>query len=87
MDPVMIQGRCQRLLNLSHNVRQGHLLAWLLLKLEVCDLSEFSDSSEFPWNCSYFYIAYYSIFVVYRDKNNRIEHRLEYLRFALDESA
>ena len=79
MDPVMIQGKYQQPLNLSHNVRQGHLLAWLLLKLEVCDLSGFSDSSEFPWNCSYFYIAYY--------KNNRIEHRLEYLRFALDESA
>ena len=79
MDPVMIQGRCQRLLNLSHNVHQDHLRAWSLLKSEVCDLSEFSDSSEFPWNCSYFYIAYY--------KNNRIGHRLEYLRLALDESA
>ena len=79
MDLVTIQGKYQQPLNLSHNVRQGSLLAWLLLKLEVCDLSGFYDSSEFPWNCCYFYIAYYKI--------NRIEHMLEYLQLALDESA
>lgn len=71
MDLVMIQGRYQRLLNLSHNVHQDHLLAWSLLKSEVCDLSGFSDSLEFPLNSSYFCIAYY--------KSNRIEHMLEYL--------
>ncbi|MOA47222.1 hypothetical protein D3C78_1698380 [compost metagenome] len=75
----MIQGRYQQPLNLSHNVHQDHLLAWSLLRLEVCDLSGFSDSSKFPWNCSYFCIVYY--------KNNKIEHKLEYRQLALDESA
>ena len=47
MDLVMIQGKYQQPLNLSHNVRQSHLLAWLLLKLEVCDLSGFLIRQNF----------------------------------------
>ena len=79
MDLVMIQGRCQRLLNLSHNVHQDHLLAWSLLKSEVCDLSGFSDWLELSLNFYHFYIVYY--------KNNRIERMSEYLQLALEESA